>query len=406
MHAHIAGITPTCCSDFLHPLHKSSGGRSLMLVATALAILGLAGLRPALAQTETVLHSFNGKDGSYPFARLSIDGQGNLYGTNGGNPVPPATSASIFKLSPTGKLAVPFRTAATGICNLCIDNLLRDHQGNLYGTEAAAGSSGNGAVFKLTPAGSFTVLYNFTGGTDGKYPNDGLVSDEQGNLYGTTGLGGAFGQGVIFEVTPAGVEQVLYSFTGGADGGTPWGRLLRDSQGNLFGTTYADGALKLSFGVVFKLAPDGVESVLHSFTGGSDGGHPNGDLIADSQGNLYGTTPSVNDGPHGTVFKITQQGLLTVLHTFSGSDGFDPRSGVIMDASGNLVGTTWSGGAFGDGVAYQLAPDGTETVLHSFSGPDGSLPVGGVVFDQQGNLYGSTAYGGAFNDGVVFKLTF
>jgi uncharacterized repeat protein (TIGR03803 family) len=374
-------------------------------VVIALLMLTLVCTLPALGQTEAVLHSFNGQDGSYPFSRLTIDAQGNLYGTTGGDPVT-STFASVFKLSSTGKLGVLFKQPGTGVCDLCIDNLLRDNQGNLYGTEAAGGTFGNGSVFKVSPTGTFTVLYSFTGGSDGQSPNDGLIADEQGNLYGTAALGGAFGQGVIYKVTLAGVEEVLYSFTGGADGGVPWGRLVRDSQGNLFGTTYADGALKLSFGVVFELTPDGVESVLHSFTGGSDGGHPNGDLIFDSQGNLYGTTPSVSHGPHGTVFKITQQGVFTLLHTFSGPDGFDPRSGLLMDASGNLYGTTFSGGASGDGVVYKLTPTGRVTLLHSFSGNDGSFPVGGLVFDPKGNLYGTTAYGGTSNNGVLFRIAF
>jgi len=404
MHSNIVSGKPNHLLERFLCAHRHVR-QSLMQVVTALVILGFVGVLPALAQTETVLHSFNGKDGSYPFSRLIIDGQGNLYGTTGGNPVS-STFASIFELSPTGRLKPLYRQPGTGICDLCIDNLLRDKLGNLYGSDAAGGTFGNGAVFKLTPSGNFSVLYSFTGGADGKYPNDGLVSDEQGNLYGTTGMGGSAGQGVVFKVTPAGVEQVLYSFTGGADGGEPWGRLLRDSQGNFFGTTYADGGHQLSFGVVFKLTPAGAESVLYSFTGGSDGGHPNGDLIFDSQGNLYGTTPAINDGPHGTVFKVTQQGVLTVLHSFSGSDGFDPRSGLLMDASGNLFGTTFSGGASGNGVVYELAPDGAETVLHSFSGSDGSFPVGGLIFNQKGNLYGTTAYGGASNDGVVFKLEF
>jgi uncharacterized repeat protein (TIGR03803 family) len=407
MHSNRAS-TKTNSPSNIHPGGRRHSGtrQSLMVAVIALVILGLAGVLPALAQTETVLHSFNGKDGSYPFSRLTIDGQGNLYGTTGGNPVPPATLASVFKLTPTGKLGPLHRQPATGICDLCIDNLLRDEQGNLYGSDAAGGMFGNGAVFKLTPSGTFSLLYSFTGGADGKYPNDGLVADEQGDLYGTTGLGGANGQGVVFKITPAGTEEVLYSFTGGSDGGQPWGRLLRDAQGNLYGTTYADGGLQLSFGVVFKLTPAGTETVLHSFTGHSDGGHPNGDLTADSQGNLYGTTPAINKGPHGTVFKVTPQGSLTVLHTFSGPDGFDPRSGLLMDASGNLFGTTFSGGTSGDGVVYELTPHGVESVLHSFSGSDGSFPVGGLVFDQNGNLYGTTAYGGTFNDGVVFKLAF
>jgi len=361
----------------------------------------------ALAQTLTVLHSFNGNDGAYPFSRLSIDSQGNLYGTTGGT-LPP-TYGTVFELSranPLGNVLVRFRRTPTGICDFCVDNLLRDAQGNLYVSDAIGGSSGNGGVYKITPSGIMPILlYSFTGGADGKYPNSGLIADGQGNLYGTTGMGGVFGQGVVFKVTPAGAESVLYAFTGGSDGGEPWGRLLRDSQGNFYGTTYADGGLQLSFGVVFKLTPSGVETVLHSFTGGGDGGHPNGDLIADAQGSLYGTTPAIPRSTHGTVFQLTQQGGFTVLHTFSGTDGFDPRSGVIMDASGNLYGTTWSGGSSNDGVVYKLSSNGTETVLHNFSGSDGSMPVAGLVFDTAGNLYGTAAYGGTSNNGVVFRLT-
>jgi uncharacterized repeat protein (TIGR03803 family) len=361
---------------------------------------------PVVAQTEMVLHNFNGNDGAYPFSRLTIDSQGNLYGTTGGT-LPP-TLGTIFELnrsSPLGNLLVLLRRTPTGICDFCVDNLLRDAQGNLYVSDAIGGNFGNGAVYKLSPTGLMpVVLYSFTGGADGEYPNSGLIADGEGNLYGTTGLGGASGKGVVFKLTPAGVETVLHSFTGGADGGEPWGRLLQDSQGNFYGATYVGGSGLLSFGTLFMLSPSGVLTTLHTFTGGSDGGHANGDLIADAQGNLYGTTPSIPRSVHGIVFKITQQGVFTVLHTFSGSDGFDPRSGVIIDAQGNLYGTTWTGGSSGDGVVYKLSPDGTETLLHSFSGPDGSMPAGGLVFDTLGNLYGTAAYGGTSNNGVVFKL--
>lgn len=402
-------IASTQANHFLNTspsrVRQAARRRNLIVTITVLT-LTLFSVAPAgSAQTETVLHSFNGNDGSYPFSRLIIDSKGNLYGATGGNPVT-STFASVFKLGTTEKLGVLYRQPGTGVCDLCIDNLLRDSQGNLYGSDAGGGEFGNGAIFKLTPSGAFNVLYSFTGGSDGKSPNDGLIADEEGNLYGTAAFGGAFDQGVVFKVAPSGSEEVVYSFTGSSDGGEPWGRLVRDTQGNFYGTTYADGSFHFSFGVVFKLTADGVESVLHSFTGGSDGGHPNGDLILDAHGNLYGTTPAVSRGTHGTVFQITQQGVLTVLHTFSGPDGFDPRSGLLMDASGNLFGTTFSGGASGDGVVYKVTLAGTQTVLHSFSGGDGSFPVGGLVFDQRGNLYGTTAYGGITNNGVVFRLGF
>ena len=399
-----ASPDPATSSNVVAISGHALGARHSLLAAMVvfLAVLWAATF-PAVAQTLTVLHNFNGNDGAYPVSRLTIDSQDNLYGTTGGT-LPP-TFGTIFALNssnPVGNVTVLLRRTPTGICDFCVDNLLRDAQGNLYVSDAIGGDFGNGAVYKLSPAGVMPiVLYSFTGGADGKYPNDGLISDAEGNLYGTTGIGGAFGEGVVFKITPSGEETVLYSFTGGADGGEPWGRLLQDSQGNFYGATYVGGS---RFGVVFMLSPSGVLTVLHTFTGGSDGGHPNGDFIADAQGNLYSTTPSIPRSVHGTVYKITQQGVLTVLHTFSGSDGFDPRSGVIMDASGNLYGTTWTGGAFGDGVVFELTANGTLTVLHSFSGSDGSMPAGGLVFDGQGNLYGTAAYGGASNNGVVFKL--
>ncbi len=380
--------------------------RTLLFAMVMLLAVSWAASCPAAAQTLTVLHSFDGNDGAYPFSRLTLDSQGNLYGTTGGT-VPP-TYGTIFELrqsNPLGNLLVLLRRTPTGICDFCVDNLLRDSAGNLYVSDAIGGTSGNGAVDKLTPAGLLPiVLYSFTGGADGKYPNDGLISDAEGNLYGTTGMGGAFGEGVVFKITPAGEETVLYSFTGGSDGGEPWGRLLPDSQGNFYGATYVGGG-ELSFGTLFQLSASGGLTVLHTFTGGSDGGHPNGDLIADAEGNLYGTTPAIPHSVHGTVFKVTPQGVLTVLHSFLGPDGFAPRSGVIMDASGNFYGTTFSGGASNEGVAYQLNPSGSAIVLHSFSGSDGAYPVGGLVFDASGNLYGTAAYGGTSDYGVIFKLT-
>jgi len=282
--------------------------------------------------------------------------------------------------------------------------LILDSQGNLYGVDQTGGASGNGSIFKLTPSGVFTVLYSFTGKGDGAFPN-GVISDAQGNFYGTTNQGGASGQGTVFKFTPGHGVKVLYSFKGSSDGGEPFdSALYRDSQGNLYGTAMFDGG-KISFGVVFKVTPAGVESVLHTFLGGSDGAHPKGSLIADSDGNLYGTTSS-GEGLHGgTVFQITPAGVLTELHTFFGSDGFDPNAGLAMDAQGNLYGTTFSGGTSNGGVVFQINPEGDETVLHDFSGSDGATPYTGLILDQQGLLYGTTGFGGASNQGTVFKLT-
>lgn len=284
--------------------------------------------------------------------------------------------------------------------------LVLDGHGNLYGVDQTGGEFGEGSIFKLTPSGVFTILYSFTGAGDGAFPN-GVISDAQGNFYGTTNRGGAFNQGTVFEFTAAGLEKVkvIYSFTGGSDGGEPFdSALYRDAQGNLFGTTMFDGGI-ISRGVVFKVTLTGTETVLHTFLGGSDGAFPKGSLISDGKENLYGTTSSGENLRGGTVFRITTAGVLTELHTFSGSDGFDPNAGLAMDADGNLFGTTFSGGSSNDGVIFEVTPLDVETVLHDFSGSDGSTPYNGLIIDQLGNLYGTTGFGGASDKGTVFKLT-
>jgi uncharacterized repeat protein (TIGR03803 family) len=232
-------------------------------------------------------------------------------------------------------------------------------------------------VFKVTKAGKETVLYTFTGGDDGDYP-DSLIRDATGNLYGTTFLGGGTGCnvsgcGTVFKMTKAGKETVLYRFTGGDDGAYPGG-LIRDAKGNLYGTAGGgDMSDCTGCGVVFKLAPNGKETVLHSFTGPPDGRIPEG-LLRDSTGNLYGTTAEGGDsnciegGGCGTIFKVDPTGKETVLYTFTGSpDGELPLAVLIMDASGNLYGTTAFGGnpnspcfdgthITGCGVIFKLAP--------------------------------------------------
>ncbi|MGH9208408.1 MAG: choice-of-anchor tandem repeat GloVer-containing protein, partial [Acidimicrobiales bacterium] len=289
------------------------------------------------------------------------------------------------------------------------------------------GGPGLGVVFKLTPGGTETVLHSFCmqpNCSDGAYPLAGLIADSSGNLYGTTEQGGgASGQGVVFKLTPGGNETVLYSictFPGCSGGSRLNAGLIADSSGNLYGTA-TDGGMSggcsgTGCGVVFKLSPGGTETVLHSFTGSPiDGANPYAGLIADSSGNLYGTTYGGGASQNGVVFKLTPGGTETVLYSFCSltgcSDGAAPQAGLIADSSGNLYGTTAAGGAsaactVGCGVVFKLTPGGTETVLYSFTGGgDGALPEAGLIADSSGNLYGTTEIGGALNSGTVFKLT-
>jgi uncharacterized repeat protein (TIGR03803 family) len=261
---------------------------------------------------------------------------------------------------------------------------------------------------------TYRVLYTFTQeGLDGCNPNAGLVRDAAGNLYGTTEGGGAFGWGAVFKLAATGKETVLYSFTGGADGSSPRAGLVRDAAGNLYGTT-VDGAAFLA-GVVFKLDTTGKETVLHTFTGGADGGYPFAGLVRDAAGTLYGTAAgggspacTQNNGC-GVVFKVDTTGKETVLHSFDSAEGGNyPYEDLTRDAAGNLYGTTLSGGAFNRGVVFKLDKAGKETVLHSFGVyPDGGVGYfggGGLVRDSAGNLYGAAQGGGVFRDGLVFEV--
>ena len=206
----------------------------------------------------------------------------------------------------------------------------------------------------MTKTGKETVLYSFTNGLDGGYPFGGLVRDSSGNLYGTTYSGGASSVGTVFKVTKTGTETVLHSFAGGADGEYPYASLVRDSSGNLYGTTSEGGASNV--GTAFKVTPTGHETVLYSFAGGTDGANPFAGLVRDRKGNLYGTTEAGDSSGVGTVFKLTATGQETVLHTFTGgtTDGANPFGGLVRDAAGNLYGTTFVGGAFGHGAVYEI----------------------------------------------------
>lgn len=332
---------------------------------------------------ETILYSFNGgSDGEQPAAGLTMDGAGNLFGTTsrGGDGSCTNGCGMVFKLS-------------AGV---------DDHY-------------------------TKSILHSFTGGGDGLEPS-GLILDSAGNLYGTTnssnamGLSGNPNAGTVFKLSPNAdgsyTESVLYAFTttDSSNGQNPIGGMIIDSTGALYGTTANGGSG--NFGVVFKLSPTTgdsySESVVFNF-GGSGSGVPSGGLVIDSLGNLYGTA-----GAFGVVFKLapTADGSYTesLLHSFDGStaDGGDPNGGLIMDSLGNLYGTTQIGGAGGGGMVFRLSPaaDGnfTETILYSFkNNTDGGNPRAGLIIDSAGNLYGTTANGGSgvaegLDTGTVFEI--
>lgn len=294
------------------------------------------------------------------------------------------------------------------------------------------GNFGCGTIFKLDTSGKEIVLHSFVG-TDGHGPRGGLIRDGAGNLYGTALYGGdlsrcgGLGCGTIFKLDAAGTFTVLYAFEGGLDGAQPIGSLARDSQGNLYGATYEGGSFDCEgpgCGTLFKVDTRGSETVLHAFLSAEPYGIvPFGGLIRDSAGNLYGTTSAGGAfAENGTVFKLDSSGVLTVLYNFmGGTDGSGPAAPLIRDAVGNLYGTTELGGdpsckllgtQLGCGAVVKLDPAGHETVLYTFKGgKDGGFPDAGLVMDATGNLYGTTSLGGdlacansGLGCGVVFEV--
>ncbi len=259
------------------------------------------------------------------------------------------------------------------------------------------------AATTAAQAQTYTVLYSFTGGADGAYPYGGVILDKAGNLYGTTFQGGDLnkcptypGCGVAYKLDLSGKQTVLHTFTGSPDGQEPdFGNLLRDKAGNLYGTTVYGGNVD---GVVFKISRAGKETILHSFPQQSgDAECPQWGLIQDAAGDLYGTTFAGGTSSYsaGTVFKISKAGKENVMHSFNGYDGFGPESTLVQDASGNLYGTTNSGGSIGYGTVFKINKTGKFSVLYNFKGPpDGYMPSGPLVLDKVGNLYGTTFSGG------------
>jgi uncharacterized repeat protein (TIGR03803 family) len=430
-------------------------GVSRFLAVMAITLIVALVLAPgAWAGTKyKTLHKFTGgADGTSPWDTLIFDQAGNLYGTTGGAEESPGpTPGNVFELTPnsdgtwTESVLYTFTGGSDG--GSPVAGLIFDQAGNLYGTTEFGGNLncqyGCGVVFELTPDsdGSWTesVLYSFTGGTDGSQPFAGLTFDQQGNLYGTTGGGGNSkcqglfsGCGVAFELAPNSdgtwTESVLHAFNG-KDGQMPLAGVIFDQAGNLYGTTRGGGQLlsdcgdwmASGCGVVYELTPGSggswTEKALHAFNR-QDGMWPIAPPVFDAAGNLYGTTEkgASNDcGAEscGTVFELTPgsngKWKRKVLDYFNGKDGYAPGLGaLIFDTAGSLYGITGQGGAYGDGNVYKLTPMSggkrwKETVLHVYKRP--GFPLGGLIFDGAGNLYGTTQGNGTKTFGSVFEIT-
>jgi uncharacterized repeat protein (TIGR03803 family) len=292
--------------------------------------------------------------------------------------------------------------------------MILDSTGNLYGTTLNGGKHGAGTVFKIGANGKEVILFNFSGGKDGGYPYAGVIRDKAGNLYGTTYLGGNltcyYGCGTVYKLSPQGKETVLYRFPPSAsDGAFPYAGLIRDGKGNLYGTTLGGGDYHCQpngCGAVFKLNSHGKETFVYLFQV-VDAESPYAGLIRDASGNLYGTTSGGGGAAgQGTVFKFDAHGNKATLYSFSGTDGSFPISTLIRDSAGNLFGTTLQGGAYYSGEVFKIDSEGNETTMYNFAfDQNGGFPWSGLVEDPQGNFFGTTSVGGTYDAGTIFELT-
>jgi uncharacterized repeat protein (TIGR03803 family) len=393
-------------------------------VTLAISMVALLASSSWAAAHETVLHSFNSntKDGYDPVGGLIFDAAGNLYGTTEGGG--DFDSGTVFELTPekggswTEKVLHSFNSNTKDGYNPYA-NLIFDAAGNLYGTTCGGGVYGYGTVFELMPkAGgrwAEKVLHSFNN-HNGACSYAGLIFDNFGNLYGTVYAGGPKGGGAVFELTPNGngrwIEKVVYAFKFNENGGGyPEGGLIFDAAGNLYGATRNS-----SNGMVFELTPKTrggwTEKVLHTFNI-KDGMDPNSSPIFDTVGNLYYTTYSGGTNGDGTVFELTPKtgGGWTgkVLHSFNGKDGIFCYAGLVFDAAGNLYGTVVEGGTYNHGTVFELTPrtggGWAEKTLHAFNDKDGIFPWATLILDAAGNLYGTTTGGGDYGSGTVFEIT-
>jgi uncharacterized repeat protein (TIGR03803 family) len=286
-----------------------------------------------------------------------------------------------------------------------LNGLALGSNGSLYGTAQSGGASGYGTAYRMATNGSLSAVVSFNQ-ANGAYPYAGVVQATDGNFYGTTFEGGTASAGSVFRLSPLLSVLNLYSFTGGVDGNLPTAGLIQGSDGSLYGTTYEGGTNGL--GAVFKITTNGVLTTLYSFTGGTDGYEPWAGLVRGADGNFYGTTEygGLSSGG-GTVFRITPTGTLTTLHRFNGgADGAYPAGSLIQGADGKYYGTTSQGGTNGSGgTVFKMAANGAVTILHQFGAGDGANPAAGLVQGWDGNLYGTTEAGGLGGYGTAFKIT-
>ncbi len=363
----------------------------------------LVGFIAPVARAGVLLpvYSFtNFPDGSSPQSSITVGGDGNFYGTtySGGA----FSDGVVFRLTTNGVYSLLATLDGTNGANGG-GALVRGLDGNIYGTTANGGVNNHGTIFMVATNGTFTNLVSFTNSTVvGLSPAGGLMQDTDGTFYGTTGGGGANGYGVIFKYTKNDNNLgVLVAFAN-TNGSNPEGTLTRDTNGNFYGTTASGGAF--GRGTVFRVRPDGVLTNLASFDG-TNGGAPYATLVPGADGNYYGTTANGgtngNGFGYGTVFLVTTNGALTNLVYFNQNNGANPYYGLTTGPDGNFYGVTLNGGAYGRGTFFQITTNGAFIPLFSFSALIG--PYAGLTLAGDGSLYGTTRLGGTHSGGAVFR---
>jgi uncharacterized repeat protein (TIGR03803 family) len=360
---------------------------------------------PASAQIS-VLYNFGvgSNDPTHPGPPgLLAQGQdGNLYTTAPLGGV--LGSGSVFDVTPTGTLTrlYDFDYHGTGATSP-ESGLTLGTDGNFYGTTTAGGTSGFGTVFKITPTGTLTVLYNFTGGTDGSDPFAPPVQGTDGNFYGTTSGAGNGGNGTVYKLTASGMFKTLYQFDF-IHGAGPLAPLVQGTDGNLYGTTPTGGTQGNGLGTVFKIATSGKLTVLYNFDQ-THGAFPEAGLTPGADGNFYGTTHEGGAHNGGAVFKITPAGKLSLVHSFNGTtDGYYTYAGVLQATDGNFYGVTENGGTVGSGTIYSVSPTGKYSVLYDFDGTTAGGAEVTLFQHTNGILYADTYGGGSAGAGTFFSL--
>jgi len=382
--------------------------------ATLLLAIIVALPRLACAQAvETTLASFDGINGHYPTQGLLLASDGNFYGTT---PSYGADSGTVFRITPTGTLTTIYRFTGLDDEGNPLAALIQGSDGNLYGTTAGGLASQYGTVFKLTLDGTLTTLFVFTYDPttatwpDGNAPEAALVEGSDHNLYGTTAgggrqNGGSSALGTIFKMSPAGDLLGSFPVYGGLDIAFPNAPLVLGTNGAFYSTSYNSGG-GLASGGVYQFSAAGVVTVLHGFNDTPDGNVPNGGLVLGSDGNFYGTTEYGGTSHLGTAYRISPEGTYEELVSFNNSNGQQPFGQMIQATDGNFYGTTFCGGSLSNGTVFQLTLAGVLTTVYNFtySGADGAQPKGTLVQGADRRLYGTTQAGGLYGLGTVFAL--